>query len=67
MIKLNRLGGEAFILNAELIRYVEARPDTFITLTSGERLAVQQSMDEVLRRAVDYQRSKHLFPVGNAS
>ncbi len=38
MIKLTRLDGEAFILNAELIKYVEKRPDTFITLTSGERL-----------------------------
>jgi flagellar protein FlbD len=62
MIKLTRLGGEPFILNAELIRYVEARPDTFITLTSGERLVVREAMDEVLKRAVDYQRSKHLFP-----
>jgi len=31
MIKLTRLGGEPFVLNADLIRYVEARPDTFIT------------------------------------
>lgn len=62
MIKLNRLGGEAFILNADLIRYVESRPDTFITLTSGDRVVVQQSMDEVLRLAVEYQRSKHLIP-----
>ncbi len=62
MIRLTRLGGEPFVLNAELIRYVEARPDTFITLTSGERLVVRESMEEVLRRAVDYQRSKHLFP-----
>ncbi len=62
MIKLTRLGGEAFILNAELIRYVEARPDTFITLISGERLVVQESMDEVVCRALDYQRAKHLFP-----
>ena len=53
MIKLTRLGGEHFILNAELIRYVESRPDTFITLTSGERLVVLEAMDEVLRRAVD--------------
>jgi uncharacterized protein YlzI (FlbEa/FlbD family) len=29
MIKLTRLGGEEFILNAELIRYVESRPDTW--------------------------------------
>lgn len=62
MIKLQRLNGEPFVLNAELIRYVETRPDTFITLTTGERLVVQQSMDEVLRLALEYQRSKHLMP-----
>lgn len=62
MIKLTRLGGEVFVLNADLIRYVEARPDTFVTLVSGERLVVRESMDEVMSRALDYQRSKHLFP-----
>ena len=62
MIKLTRLGGEAFILNADLIQYVEARPDTFITLIGGERLVVAESMDEVLRRTVQYQQAKHLVP-----
>ncbi len=62
MIKLTRLAGEPFILNADLIRYVEARPDTFITLTTGERLVVTESMDEVLRRAVTYQQAKHMIP-----
>ena len=62
MIKLTRLDGEAFVLNAELIRYVESRPDTFITLTSGERVVVVESMDEVLERAVRYQQTKHLMP-----
>ena len=67
MIRLTRLDGEPFILNADLIRYVEARPDTFITLTSGERLVVSESMDEVLRRAVAYQQAKHLIPSPAAS
>ena len=49
------------MLNAELIKYVEERPDTIVTLISGERLLVRETMDEVLRRTVDYQRSKHLF------
>lgn len=62
MIKLTRLGGELFILNADLICYVEARPDTYITLTTGERLVVTESMDEVLRRAMAYQQAKHLIP-----
>jgi flagellar protein FlbD len=62
MIKLNHLDGEPFLLNAELIRFVEARPDTFITLTCGERIVVQQSMDEVLERAIAYQQNKFLIP-----
>ena len=62
MIRLTRLGGEAFILNADLIRYVESRPDTFITLTTGERLVVGETMDEVLDRAVRYQQTKHMIP-----
>jgi flagellar protein FlbD len=64
LIKLTHLGGEPFILNADLIQYVEARPDTFVTLVNGERLVVQESMDEVLRRAVAYQQAKHLIPPG---
>ncbi len=62
MIKLTQFAGEVFVLNADLIRYVEARPDTFVTLTTGERLVVRESMDEVLRRAVAYQQAKHMIP-----
>lgn len=62
MIKLTRLDGEAFILNADLIKYVEARPDTFVTLVAGDRLVVRESPDEVLSRALEYQQTKHLIP-----
>ena len=62
MIKLTRLDGEPFVLNAELIRYVEARPDTFVTLTTGDRVVVAESMDEVVEKAIDYQRNKHWIP-----
>jgi flagellar protein FlbD len=62
MIKLTRLNGEVFVLNAELIRYVESRPDTYITLTGDDRVIVKESMDEVVRRVIEYQRSKYLIP-----
>lgn len=62
MIKLTRLDGEAFLLNAELIKYVESRPDTFLTLTTGDRVVAQESPEEVLRRVVEYQQQKHLLP-----
>ena len=60
MIKVTHLDGAPFLLNAEWIRYVESRPDTFITLVQGERIVVRESMDEVLRLALEYQRAKHL-------
>ena len=62
MIKLTRLDGEGFILNAELIKYVEHRPDTFVTLTGGDRLVVAESPEEVLDRTLEYHRLKRLTP-----
>jgi flagellar protein FlbD len=62
MIKLTRIDGEPFVLNAELIRYVEKRPDTFITLTTGERIIVAEKMDEVVDLALRYQQQKHWMP-----
>jgi len=57
MIKLTRLGGGEFVLNAERIQYVEELPDTYITLVEGERVVVCESLDEVVSRVIDYQRS----------
>ncbi len=62
MIRLTRLNQEEFILNAELIRYVELCPDTLITLISGETLMVREPLDEVVRRAVSYHQAKNLIP-----
>lgn len=67
MIKVTRLDGEVFILNADLIQFVEARPDTFVTLTTGQRVVVAETIDEVLRRAVAYQQAKRLIPVPSVS
>ncbi len=62
MIELTRLNGERFIVNADLIQYVETLPDTYVTLTNGRRLVVRESTEEVVARAVEYQRSKWLIP-----
>lgn len=56
MIRLTRLNGSPFVVNADLIRTIEERPDTTIVLTTGETLIVKESMDEVVARAVEYGR-----------
>jgi len=62
MIKLTRLTGESFVLNANLIQYVESRPDTFITLTTEDRVIVQETPEEVVRRSIEYSRSIRSIP-----
>lgn len=62
MIKLTRLNGEEFVVNAELIQSVESRPDTFITLTSDDRLIVRESVEEVVKRSIAYSRAIRLVP-----
>jgi flagellar protein FlbD len=57
MIKLTRLNGEEFVLNADLIRYVERRPDTYVTLTSNDRIIVRETVEEVVKRAIAYTRA----------
>ncbi len=61
MIQLTRLNGKPFVLNAELIRTVEERPDTTLTLINGDTLIVKETMDEVVRRAIDYGRAVRAF------
>ncbi|NOX56309.1 MAG: flagellar FlbD family protein [Planctomycetes bacterium] len=57
MIKLSRLNGEEFVVNAELIRFIESRPDTYITLTTDERFIVRESVEEVVKRTLAYRRA----------
>jgi flagellar protein FlbD len=56
MIQLTRLNGQAFVVNADKIRFIEATPDTIVCCESGERLMVRESLQEVIRRAIDYAR-----------
>lgn len=62
VIRLTRLDGTPIVLNAELIRYVEQLPDTYVTLTSGDRMIVLEKMDVVMDRAIEYQQRKSLLP-----
>ena len=54
MIKLTRLNGDEFVLNAGLIRFVESRPDTYITLSNNDRFVVRESVEEVVKRSIAY-------------
>jgi len=56
MIPVTRLDKRVVVINVEMIKMVEAAPDTIITLINGDTLMVRESVDEVVRLAVDYAR-----------
>ncbi len=62
MIKLTKINGEMLVVNCFLIEFVEATPDTTISLTTGHKLMVRESVDEVIARAADYQSRVGFLP-----
>lgn len=62
MITLTRLNDTRFVVNAEMIRTVEERPDTTIVLLNGETFIVKETMDEVVGKAVEYGRMIRVYP-----
>jgi flagellar protein FlbD len=68
MIWLTRLNQTALVLNSDLIEHIDITPDTVITLTSGQILRVRESVEEVVRRVVDFRRRIQAVPqAGTAS
>ncbi|MDR2592782.1 MAG: flagellar FlbD family protein [Chitinispirillales bacterium] len=56
MIALQRLNGEQFILNVDHIETVEATPDTVITLNSGKKYVVGNTIEDIVRKAIKYKQ-----------
>ena len=54
VIELTRLNGLPIVVNAELIKFIEATPDTLISLTSGEKIMVKEPVDVVTQRVLEY-------------
>jgi flagellar protein FlbD len=50
MIHVTRLNHTPVVLNSDLIEQVEATPDTVIGLTSGQKIMVLESIEEIIDR-----------------
>ena len=59
MIELTKLNGKEFSVNPDLIEIVESTPDTVITLTTGRKLIVKESRQEVKNLVKSY--GKEIF------
>ncbi len=50
MIYLTRLNHQPVVVNSDLIKFVEDTPDTVITLVSGEKIIVTETVEQILDR-----------------
>lgn len=56
MIRLTRLNSTYFVVNCDLIKFIESTPDTLITLSTGEKLMVKESVDDVISATMNYRK-----------
>ena len=57
MIHVTRFDNTEFIVNADLIEFVETLPDTHLTLVTGKKILVRETAQEVVARVLDYRRA----------
>lgn len=61
MIKVTRLNGKEFVVNAEQIEFAEETPDTVITLISGKKVVVKEKVDQLIERVIEYKMKARGF------
>jgi flagellar protein FlbD len=56
MITLTRMDGSIFVLNAELIEFIEAHPDTVVSTTSGRKVVVLEAPEDIVKAVIAYKQ-----------
>lgn len=56
MILITLLNEHETYVNAELIEFVEATPDTLITLTTGKKIMVKEEVKDIVMAVREYKR-----------
>ncbi|MBD3232842.1 MAG: flagellar protein [candidate division Zixibacteria bacterium] len=54
MIKVTRINGGAFVVNSELIEFIEEKPETIICLTTGKRIMIRESVEDVIDKVAKF-------------
>jgi flagellar protein FlbD len=57
MIHLTRLNQIPLVVNADLIEHIEMTPDTVIALTTGQKILVRESPNEIIDKVIRFRRS----------
>ena len=56
MIEVTKLGGQKILVNPDLLEIVEETPDTVVTLTTGKKIIVKESRQEIKNLVKSYRK-----------
>lgn len=56
MIDVHLMNGNEIVLNSDLIEFVEATPDTVVSLTNGKKLMVRESVQQVVESIFQFRQ-----------
>lgn len=56
MIELTRINGITFTLNCDMIECIDETPDTVITLSTGKKIVVKESRQEIKNLVKSYKK-----------
>ncbi|PID28503.1 MAG: endoflagellar protein [Candidatus Cloacimonadota bacterium] len=54
MIKLTKINGKELYINSDLMEFLESTPDTIVTLTTGKKIYVKESPEDIVTKIVNF-------------
>lgn len=57
MIVLTKLNDVEIVVNCDYIEIMQETPDTTITLTTGRKIIVKETVDDIIEKIILYKKS----------
>ena len=62
MIVVKKINGQEIVVNCDLIETMEFTTHAVLSLTTGEKVIVNETRDDLLKKIIDYKRAIHQRP-----
>ena len=57
MIVVKKINGQEIVVNCDLIETIEFTPHAVMSLTTGEKVIVDETRADILRKVIEYKRA----------
>jgi flagellar protein FlbD len=57
MIVVKKINGQEIVVNCDLIQTIEFSPHAVMSLTTGEKIIVDETRDDILAKVIEYKRA----------